>query len=729
MIKSYKRVIIALIVILIIYGGYVLLINSGVIRNYHIKDFIIDVNIDKSGDIHVKEDTEYRFNGAYNGITITIPTDVSKEYYEKLTEDSMNDSKELPDSLYICNGIENVNIYVLENDQKRYFHEVGSAVNGDRSVYTVIEENGFTTFKIYEPSVSVDKRIVIEYTLKDVVVQHNDVAELFWNFIGGEVECKIKNLQINVHGENILKSYTHGNASGKLVEGLDSVTATYKNVKPREFVSTRIILNWNLNNIAKQNNVLALPLIEELEESYLSKKQTMIDLIIAAIIMTIVILAYWIFLLFKYEREIEPVSLVMDDIEVLDKYNPMIAACIAQNRGMHPRDIIAVLIDLVNIKALKMVHILGYVVGTEHDMYKLTKNEEFFSDKEKVAKLDDIQNSIISIFFECSNEIELTKRLKVIQKNSILAGRFKTLDSLVSDKLEKIGANYESVPKFLRIFNTFLFIIVCAYVVIMMAYSNTLDYVKLSSTGTDLFAKVFIGIEMVIGVMIILLPIILLFAKIIVKLINDIRVSISRVAYKLTSKKLTRTIIILFIVFAAILAVEIFFLRKSNIIIATILLLSALLVVLTDNLMTAHTKAIRKEYVMLKLLQYKIEEGSLLNEKQIKDNILWNKYFTYAIALGVADVAEYMKYIPDTLSMFETFNSITDSGFGLYDLHRELVIEDRLKRFEQRMNNINSNYINSIGSGGGGGSSGGGFSSGGGRFSGGGGRGGGRGAF
>lgn len=729
MIKSYKRVIIALIVILIIYGGYVLLINSGVIRNYHIKDFIIDVNIDKSGDIHVKEDTEYRFNGAYNGITITIPTDVSKEYYEKLTEDSMNDSKELPDSLYICNGIENVNIYVLENDQKRYFHEVGSAVNGDRSVYTVIEENGFTTFKIYEPSVSVDKRIVIEYTLKDVVVQHNDVAELFWNFIGGEVECKIKNLQINVHGENILKSYTHGNASGKLVEGLDSVTATYKNVKPREFVSTRIILNWNLNNIAKQNNVLALPLIEELEESYLSKKQTMIDLIIAAIIMTIVILAYWIFLLFKYEREIEPVSLVMDDIEVLDKYNPMIAACIAQNRGMHPRDIIAVLIDLVNIKALKMVHILGYVVGTEQDMYKLTKNEDFFSDKEKVAKLDDIQKNIVDIFFGNNQEIELTKRLKEIQKNSILAGHFKTLDSTVADKLEEIGANYESVPKFLRIFNTFLFVIVCAYVVIMMAYSNTLDYVKLSSTGTDLFVKVFIGIETVIVAMIMLLPIILLFAKIIVKLINDIRVSISRVAYKLTSKKLTRTIIILFIVFAAILAVEIFFLRKSNIIIATVLLLSALLVVLTDNLMTSHTKAIRKEYVMLKLLQYKIEEGSLLNEKQIKDNILWNKYFTYAIALGVADVAEYMKYIPDTLSMFETFNSITDSGFGLYDLHRELVIEDRLKRFEQRMNTINSNYINSIGSGGGGGSSGGGFGSGGGRSSGGGGRGGGRGAF
>ena len=79
--------------------------------------------------------------------------------------------------------------------------------------------------------------------------------------------------------------------------------------------------------------------------------------------------------------------------------------------------------------------------------------------------------------------------------------------------------------------------------------------------------------------------------------------------------------------------------------------------------------------------------------------------------------------------MFETFNSITDSGFGLYDLHRELVIEDRLKRFEQRMNNINSNYINSIGSGGGGGSSGGGFGSGGGRSSGGGGHGGGRGAF
>ena len=109
--KSFKLVLSILLIVLIVILVYTFLIKTGVVRNYHIKDFVIDVTVDED-DIIVKEDTLYRFNGKYNGITITIPTDVSKEYYEKLTEDSMNDSNVLPDSLYISNGIENVKIYV-----------------------------------------------------------------------------------------------------------------------------------------------------------------------------------------------------------------------------------------------------------------------------------------------------------------------------------------------------------------------------------------------------------------------------------------------------------------------------------------------------------------------------------------------------------------------------------------------------------------------------------------
>ena len=125
--KEYKIAIIILLIISFAIIGCLWLLENNIIRNYYIKDFTIDVNIEKDGDIQVKEDTTYRFNGQYNGITITIPTNVSKEFYTKLTKDSRNDSVILPDYLYTANGIENVSIYVVENGNQRIIEKVDKA--------------------------------------------------------------------------------------------------------------------------------------------------------------------------------------------------------------------------------------------------------------------------------------------------------------------------------------------------------------------------------------------------------------------------------------------------------------------------------------------------------------------------------------------------------------------------------------------------------------------------
>ena len=640
--KEYKITIIFLLLVLIGIIVYEVLLDAGIIRDYHIKDFVIDITIEDDGDIRVKEDTVYRFNGRYNGITITIPTNVSKELYNKLTKDSMNDSKELPDSIYIANGIEDVSIYVVENGTNRYFEQVKNAGLGSRGVYTMKEEEGFTTYTIHEPSNSVDKKIVIEYTLKDVIVQHNDCQELFWNFIGGEVECDIKNLDINIYGSNVSKVYTHGNFTGIIKNTVNKTKINYTNVKSNEFVSARVLLNNFNNDVKKTTNVVALPIVEEIEESYLNKKQTAINLNAVAILMTIIILAYWCVLLVKYEKEIEPVPLVMYDVEILNKYNPMVAACIAQNRGLHPRDILAVLIDLVNIGVLKMVHIRGYVIGSQNDMYKLTKNESFIKDEEKMSKLDDMQILVMNTFFKNDKEIELSKRLKEMSDDVITINYLKGLDNLVSSKLEEVGANYSKVPKIIRVFNTFMFIVICIYIIFTIGYNIVLSYVTLSVNGEDMIYALLSSVQFILIGLTIFIPLAVILLKCILILLNLLRKSIVKLAFKLTSKKLTRTIITLTIIFALVFMFEIM-IFDAYIIIETMLFFSALLVILTDNLMTSHSNNINKEYVMLKLLQYKIEAGSLLEQKNIQDTILWNRYFTFAIALGVGNVAQYVR--------------------------------------------------------------------------------------
>ena len=231
-------------------------------------------------------------------------------------------------------------------------------------------------------------------------------------------------------------------------------------------------------------------------------------------------------------------------------------------------------------------------------------------------------------------------------------------------------------------------------------------------------------------------PILLLLLKGLMLLLENIRKGISKLAFKLTSKKLAKRIIVLFIIFSIVLAIEVIFINNSNVLIGILLFFSALLVILTDNLMTSHHEAIQTEYMLLKILEDKIRYGSLLSEKEIKDNVIWGRYLPYAIALGVSNLSEYMKYMPDYEKLIETFNETTENGYSLIKSHvrKKKKLKERTRYdIPNRRHYKNDNKFNFGNSSnrsynlfGGSHKS---FSSGGGRFSGGGGRGGGRGAF
>ena len=58
-------------------------------------------------------------------------------------------------------------------------------------------------------------------------------------------------------------------------------------------------------------------------------------------------------LILLYEKE-NRYAVAVNDEELFKKYNPLIAGCIQGSRNVLPRDIIAVILELVNKKYLKM---------------------------------------------------------------------------------------------------------------------------------------------------------------------------------------------------------------------------------------------------------------------------------------------------------------------------------------------------------------------------------------
>lgn len=727
-----KGVIITTILIIAAIVGYMMLLEAEVIRNYKIKEFDIVANVDKSGNMRVTEETEYRFNGKYNGITITLPEKVSKDYYGNMTKNSINSSI-FKDELYNNEGLEDVSIYVVRNGQREKLSEVGSGRLGQDGIYTVSRDsNGYITYKIYEPSKNENKTFVIEYTLKNVALKHNDVAEVFWNFVGGNVECKIENLNISLSlsSGNLEDVYIHGNESGKIEDlNKNSVKVNYKQVGKREFVGVRAVFpTSSIVDSKKLSNQSGASIIKEQEDGYKEKSNIRITLNVVTIIITSGLLFYWLYLLIRYEKDILYKPSDFDEINMLEKYNPIISACIAQNRDMHPRDILAALIDLVNreVLTLKSYKKINEKSGKEEVNYELKKNQEFFKDREKVANLDDIDNCIIDIFFGDNGTIELNRRLRKMQNDTPTVKKINKLDSIVTDKLEQIGANFVRVPNWILTINNILFVLIAVYVMFVVSVNISLSYSTNTTASYEMGEKAITAMFYVFAIFIGALPLVGLFAQLVTGIAVFLKNKVDKVAFKISGKKLTQTLVLLVILFVIVFAFESLFVHQSHIIICTILIMIALTIISTDNLMSSHSLKARNDYFYLKAIQDKIENGSLLDEKGIENQILWDRYLSFAIALGVGNVASMVAKIPDINDLVSEFDNNSDRLYDIYTRSRNDNFRIRVERITDAIRSASSEF-----SSGSGGSSFGGSSSsfGGGGFSGGGGGGGGRGAF
>ena len=138
--------------------------------------------------------------------------------------------------------------------------------NGEYGVYTLEKNSSSTNFKIFCPD-NKKKVICLEYTIKDAVVVHNDVAELYWNLLGSYFEESIEDFQVKVHlpGEdNDVRIWTHGPLTGEN-KILDNKTLYFKDTNVESYTDETIRIMFNkdlvpyatkLSNVNGRDNIL-----------------------------------------------------------------------------------------------------------------------------------------------------------------------------------------------------------------------------------------------------------------------------------------------------------------------------------------------------------------------------------------------------------------------------------------------------------------------------------------
>lgn len=211
------------------------------------KYYYIEANILSNGDMQVKE--LKLMDGHYNGYLTNL------RYRNTDLPEFSGDLSDFEGSrIYNASGLRNLNVYdadIIENEYKivKEFKLVTNADKGDYGVYTRAEKSGGVDLTIYLPS-SYKRASLVTYTLKNVVVVHNDVAEIAWDFIGKDYQETISNLLIRINlpkDSNELRIFSHGplNGENRIIDS-KTVEVKYDFLYSQNAVDARVVFDKNI---------------------------------------------------------------------------------------------------------------------------------------------------------------------------------------------------------------------------------------------------------------------------------------------------------------------------------------------------------------------------------------------------------------------------------------------------------------------------------------------------
>ena len=244
---KFKKIILLIAIILVPMNVFA---NDGETEN-----LFINIDILEDGSINVKELAN--LEPSYNGRLRTIEyknSDVKHFTGERVDFDGSD--------IYNGSSITNLKIYDIEssnpsfedifniNSRNKEYKETKSADNGDYGVYIKKNTSDGIDLKIFNPS-STNKSFYLEYTVSNVVVVHNDVAEIAWNILGNSYDDNIDNMQvvINLPGvDNDERVWLIGPLNGEIrrKDSFDGAIINYDNIDSNKAVSFRIMFDKNL---------------------------------------------------------------------------------------------------------------------------------------------------------------------------------------------------------------------------------------------------------------------------------------------------------------------------------------------------------------------------------------------------------------------------------------------------------------------------------------------------
>ena len=363
--------------------------------------YYIEVNVLDTGDAEIKE--LKLMDGVYKGYKTSI-----RYKSNGLSKFDGSKSSFEGSDIYNASALTNVKVYDVKftttdfsviNKKNKEFVLVNNAKKGDYGVYTKTKNSEGVDIMSYQPS-SYARASLITYTLKDLVVVHNDIAEIVHDFIGTDYAEEINNLIIRINlpsSSKELRIFSHGplNGNNRIIDD-KSVEITYKRLPKNNPVDARVVFDKSLvTKATKKSNADGLNKILEVEKERANyanklresarKREKMLQTL--AIIMEI-LLGIWLIgliaIVYKfYNKNDKEYRSEFDGKYFRDfpeEYTPSTVSYL-MNKSINNLSFNAGILDLIRKKAITIEEVTidkkGLFKNKQQKDYKLSRNMNF----------------------------------------------------------------------------------------------------------------------------------------------------------------------------------------------------------------------------------------------------------------------------------------------------------------------------------------------------------------
>lgn len=291
-------------------------------NRYDIENLLIDARVLENGDMDVQElfIIDGNIETFHKNIYYRNSRLSKKEEYD-FSHDAIHNGSSLQKIAVKVKKItkkEEINFDLFQQEfqdfSKIYYEE-----DKEQEKYLESSMQDGKRLKLFYQGIGEKVAFLFQYTITDVAVKHQDIAEIYWTFVDSEFQNDIEDLKIRVTipsiGQESLKmAWIHGDLTSKVFIEENVYLATMKNIAKETAINMRFIFDEKvLNEIKKDKTtnflgyqkIVNLEKKKRVEEYELEKKKEKAIRIIESIckILIPLMIIWWIYVYFKYGKE------------------------------------------------------------------------------------------------------------------------------------------------------------------------------------------------------------------------------------------------------------------------------------------------------------------------------------------------------------------------------------------------------------------------------------------